>query len=54
MTESPPMMPRAASMRAKETAANPVSRLVASDPMPIAKTMTDRTMEAWTMVSPSR
>ncbi len=48
------MMPSAASMRAKASAAKRVSRFVASEPTPIAKTMTARTIEAWTIVSPSR
>ncbi len=48
----PPTRARAASSTPKAAAARQRSRLAAREPMPIAKTMTDSTTEAWVTESP--
>lgn len=52
IAEQPPTRARAASMRPKPTAACSRSRLASREPMPMAKTITDSTTEAWVTESP--
>jgi hypothetical protein len=52
--ELPPTSARAASSSPKPTAARQRSRLASREPTPIAKTITDRTTDAWVTESPIR
>ncbi len=54
MAERPPVSASTASTAAKPKAARARSRLASSEPTPMAKTITDRTTEAWVTESPIR